>query len=107
MKTEIELLEGRLKILAEKTERTRARITAIKVREARLAEEKNYKHWTRNLAKEHGILVEDEFKEFDRVSVWAPESVSEENDPFSNNHYVYSWVEAYKRVKAYAQLVSR
>lgn len=105
MTPEIKRLNRYLARVEENAESIRERILHLTQAEERRREnelkETSAKLKAKKLARENSITIDDEQREFDRLSVWPPVVLSGDNDRHDCDHYVYSWVEALKRVQDY------
>lgn len=72
-----------------------------------LHKEKGSKHLATRLARKHGIVIDDEFKEHARIWVYPPDEFPSSKDPYPDEHYVYSWFEALEHVIAYANILTK
>ncbi|WP_432263032.1 hypothetical protein [Cupriavidus sp. TMH.W2] len=68
--------------------------------------ERKLKKMVTALATAHGIAVDDEWREFERIWVGPPETLPEDADPFEDDHFAYSWEEALEHVEAYVDLLA-
>lgn len=105
---EIARLNRYLTRLQESADALRLRIERLREVDQHKAEaalqDSRAKLKAKKLAKEHGIEIEDEQKEFDRLAVWPPEPLRDEGlDTFDGDHYVYDWTNALERVERYVQ----
>lgn len=111
MKTKIEKLRDALKRAAEVAAALETQLALeVASEEARVKKQKrerNCRIAARRTARQNGIEVDDEVVDFDRISVWPPESLQgDDKDPFDGDHYVYNWEDALERVNAYAKLLA-
>lgn len=58
------------------------------------------------LADTHGVAIDDEWREHERVWVYPPDTLPEEHDPFEDAHCCFSWQDALEQAQAYVALIA-
>lgn len=97
-------LKNKIRYAEELVARYRTQLANIEREEAKPAAEVAAKLRAKRAAKHWGIKVDDEMKTDGRISVWPSDSCRR-SDPHEGGHYIYSWVEAEKRVEDYVRIL--